>query len=81
MGLIFPGIRFYDAFCCRYCVGFLTELCGDSVLLSGFCTTQKMKFYMNFFSKYDQIRSFLRIWSHFLKNHYFILCAELLCRK
>ena len=33
------------------------------------CTAQKMKFSIkNFFSKYDHIRSFLRIWSHLLKK-------------
>ena len=32
-------------------------------------TTQKKKFFArDFFSKYDQIRSFLRIWSHLLKK-------------
>ena len=32
-------------------------------------TVQKMKFFiMDFFSKCDQIRSFLRIWSHLLKK-------------
>ena len=32
-------------------------------------TAQKMKFSIkNFFSKYDQIRSFLWIWSHLLKK-------------
>ena len=32
-------------------------------------TTQKMKFPIkDFFSKCDQIRSFLRIWSHLLKK-------------
>ena len=32
-------------------------------------TTQKMKFSINdFFSKCDQIHSFLQIWSHLLKN-------------
>ena len=32
-------------------------------------TAQKMKFSMNnFFSKCDQIHSFLRIWSHLPKN-------------
>ena len=32
-------------------------------------TAQKMKFAIkDFFSKYDQIRSFLRIWSHLLKK-------------
>ena len=40
---------------------------------------QKMKFYIkDFFSKCDQIRSFLRIWSHLLKKSLmedFIFCA------
>ena len=32
-------------------------------------TAQKMKFSIkDFFSKYDQVRSFLRIWSHLLKK-------------
>ena len=32
-------------------------------------TVQKMKFsIMDFFSEWDQIRSFLRIWSHLLKK-------------
>ena len=39
------------------------------------CTAQKMKFSIkDFFSKCDQIRSFLRIWSHLLKQN-FIFCA------
>ena len=42
-------------------------------------TTQKMKFSIkDFFSKCDQIRSFLRIWSHLLKKSLmekFIFCA------
>ena len=42
-------------------------------------TAQKMKFcIMDFYSKYDQIRSFLRIWSHLLKKSVmenFIFCA------
>ena len=38
---------------------------SKSVFLSCKYTAQKMKFSIkNFFSKYDQIRSFLRIWSH-----------------
>ena len=46
-----------------------------------FCTEtrQKMKFSIkDFFSKCDQIRSFLRIWSHLLKKSLmenFIFCA------
>ena len=42
-------------------------------------TAQKMKFFTkDFFSKCDQIRSFLRIWSHLLKKSLvenFISCA------
>ena len=44
---------------------------------------QKMKFCItDFFSKCDQIRSFLRIWSHLLKKSVmenFIFCAVLFC--
>ena len=42
-------------------------------------TAQKVKFFIkDFFSKCDQIRSFLRIWSHLLKKSVmenFIFCA------
>ena len=42
-------------------------------------TAQKMKFFIkDFFSKCDQIRSFLRIWSHLLTKSLmenFIFCA------
>ena len=42
-------------------------------------TAQKMKFcIMDFYSKYDQIRSFLRIWSDLVKKSVienFIFCA------
>ena len=48
-------------------------------------TAQKMKFSIkDFFSKCDQIRSFLRIWSHILKKSLignFIFCAVVLCGK
>ena len=44
-------------------------------------TAQKMKFYIkDFFRKCDQIRNFLRIWSHLLKKSLmenFIFCAVL----
>ena len=44
-------------------------------------TAQKMKFSIkDFFGKRDQIRSFLQIWSHLLKNYLmenFIFCAVL----
>ena len=44
-------------------------------------TAQKMKFFITeFFSKCDQIRSFLRIWSHLLKKslmkNFIFLCSE-----
>ena len=46
-------------------------------------TAQKMKFFIkDFFSKSDQIRSFLWIWSHLLKKSLmenFIFCAVLVC--
>ena len=45
------------------------------------CTAQKMKFSIkDFFSKCDQIRSFLHIWSHLLKKSLmenFMFCAKL----
>ena len=51
-------------------------------LIAKFChflTAQKMKFSIkDFFRKYDQIRSFLRIWSHLLKKSLmenFVFCA------
>ena len=47
-------------------------------------TAQKMKFFIkDFFSKYDQIRSFLRIWSYLLKKSLmknFIFCAVFVTR-
>ena len=48
-------------------------------------TAQKMKFsIMDFFSKCDQIRSFLRIWSHLVKKSLmenFIFCASYFSKK
>ena len=59
--------------------GCVTE---KNVLFSFYCTAQKMKFSItNFFSKCDQIRRKLRIWSHLLKKSVmvnFIFCAMLL---
>ena len=41
-------------------------------------TAQKMKFSIkHFFSKYDQIRSFLRIWSYLLKK--FLMENSIFC--
>ena len=48
-------------------------------------TAQKMKFSIkDFFSKCDQIRSFLRIWSHLLKKSLMenlIFCAVYVCKR
>ena len=42
----------------------------DNSFLQVSVTAQKMKFSIkDFFSKCDQIRSFLQIWSHLMKNH------------
>ena len=50
-----------------------------SILKSTEITAQKMKFFIkDFFSKCDQIWSFLRIWSHLLKKSLmknFVFCA------
>ena len=46
-------------------------VCANSKITKVFCkfTAQKMKFFnKDFFSKWGQIRSFLRIWSHLLKK-------------
>ena len=52
------------------------------VVYFNYYTTQKTKFSIkNFLSKCDQIRSFLRIWSHLLKKSLmenFIFCAVLI---
>ena len=53
----------------------VASLCGCDIS----CTAQKVKFSIkDFFSKCDQIRSFLRIWSHLQKKSLmknFIFCA------
>ena len=53
--------------------------CLVNCLVNLFSTAQKMKFSItNFFSKCDQIRRFLRIWSHLLRKSVmenFIFCA------
>ena len=60
------------------------ERCNGATF-NGAYTAQKMKFsFDNFFSKYDQIRNFLRIWSHLLKKplrENFIFCAMILERR
>ena len=55
------------------------ECCKQKSSMNGVNTARKMKFsFKDFFSKCDQIRSFLRIWSHLLKKSSmgnFIFCA------
>ena len=59
-----------------YC---LTTLSIFFLAIATFFTAQKMKFFFkDFFSKYDQIRRKLRIWSHLHKKSLmenFIFCA------
>ena len=56
-------------------LGSILKSCGKQKLI----TAQKMKFSIkDFFSKFDQIRSFLWIWSHSLKKSLmenFVFCA------
>ena len=60
----------------------LFEMLEKIECLFELCTAQRMKFSIkDFFSKCDQIHSFLQIWSHFLKislMENFIFCAVLL---
>ena len=57
------------------------NLRNENYLINCSYTAQKMKFSIKvFFSKCDQIRSFLRIWTHTLKNSLrenFFFCAVL----
>ena len=59
--------------------GFLPYLNTIRNFLKKYLTAQKIKFSIkDFFSKCDQICSFLRIWSHLLKKSLmedFIFCA------
>ena len=42
---------------------------GMKGLMRSYCTVQEVKFFIkDFFSKCDEMRSFLRIWSHILKK-------------
>ena len=65
---------YYHALTCM-----ATGVCRNSFI----CAVQKMKFSIkDFFSKCDQIRSFLRILSHLLKKssmENFIFCKVLVC--
>ena len=60
----------------------MSQLVQINQTVASIYTAQKMTFSMkNFFSKYDQICSFLRIWSHLLKKSLmekFIFCSVLL---
>ena len=75
---------------CPHCQTVLGQVMSDKWTYEGksqtrdirqcsFITAQKMKFSIkDFFSKSDQIRSFLRVWSHLLKISFmenFIFCA------
>ena len=51
--------------------------CNNSLFADSHHFVQRMKFSIkDLFSKYDQIRSFLRIWSHLLKKY---LMGNLIC--
>ena len=72
---IVNGLNFFaKTFCLRYLIGLWTRLCINKLY-----TAQKMKFSIkDFSSKYDQMRSFLRTWSHLLEKYLmenFIFCA------
>ena len=65
---------------------YMTHQCyklGNKLFILLILTAQKMKFPIkNFSSKYDQIRSFLWIWSHLLEkslmgNFIFVRCLEI----
>ena len=60
---------------------FITQLIFEMKVSFSISTPQKMNFFIkNFFSKCDEIHSFLRIWSHFLQKSLmenFIFCAML----
>ena len=79
---------FYNHWYC--CPGDLTEPCShfdipNCYYVEETCSTcftaPKMKFSLqDFFSKCDQIRSFLRIWSHELHFLGIVLMEKLVCR-
>ena len=75
-------LSFFDRKCCRiYLCTFFKLIYGDhcAMNLDKFHTPQKMKFAIkDFFSKCDQIHSFLRVWLHLLNTSFmenFIFCA------
>ena len=57
----------------------MSYLCYEYEVIMNIITALKMKFSIkDFFSKCDQIRSFMQIWSHLLKKSLmetFIFCA------
>ena len=60
--------------------GKLKDEYGIAIYLQAY-TAQKMKFSIkDFLSKYDQIRSFLRIGSHLLKKPVMGNCKSILCK-
>ena len=88
--VVFSNLSFSHAFTWLLMqkISFLAEImflllyircCNDLNYFSSFDTVQKMKFCIKyFFSKCDQILSFLQIWSHLVKKSLmenFILCV------
>ena len=65
--------------CCEISFQLFFEITLTIIEIFSQYVAQKMKFSItDFFSKCDQIRSFLRIWSHLLKKSVmenFIFCA------
>ena len=78
IGWMWSGMSSHVQTCLNVSRGELGWSRGDKVTLR-IVTTQKMKFSIKeFFSKCDQIRRKLRIWSHLLKKSLmenFIFCA------
>ena len=70
---------FSKGFCCRKIFCYYSCSSSGVLHMEYQDTAQNMKFSIkDFFSKCDQIRSFLRIWSHLLKKSLmenFIFCA------
>ena len=59
---------------------FLSEIFLTATLMFTSATVQTMKFFIkNLFSKCDQIRSFVWIWSYLLKNHIYFIENLILC--
>ena len=72
----------WDKYCPTFKYQSLHKILGNMSQWKCVFTAQKLKFFIkDFFSKCDQIRSFLWIWSHLLKKSLmknFIFCAVIL---